>query len=1106
MKLTIIALFICVANLMATNSYSQSARISLNIKNTPLKEVLNVIENKSGYSFVYDSSLTDVGKNVSVQVSDKPVEEVLDDVFKGSDVHIRIVEDYILITPKTSGTITGKNQIQQEDYQVKGKVTDAAGEPLPGVNVFDQNNPTSGVITGVDGTYSINVGAEITLVFSYIGFETQSINVAGRTNINVTLVEESTGLDEVVVVGYGTTTKRKMVSSVSTIETENIEKAPYANVIEGMAGRTSGLIMRQSGGEYGSTAAVSIRGGGEPLYVIDGLVSSKNEFAAIPPEDIQEISVLKDAAATAVYGMDSADGIILVTTRRGSEGDIKVTYSGNFSLQQPTTHPKYVSGYDRAVEKNWAANYDGLPPVVGDELLNILENNLDPVRYPDYTPYDEVIKDFAQQTKQNISLNGTMNNTKVYLSLDYFNQKSILDVGDWGLKRYSSRANISHEFENIGLTVTGNMSLQRSLSDQPALGHWDVFFHLRGMPRGRALFNPEGNLTGEMNPYGEMSPDGGYRRSENNRATARMEFSWDVPWVKGLTAKVIGNYNNIQSLDKHWNANQRSSATIYDWDNVALDMGKANLYQSTARNVQYNFESQIHYNKTFNGIHNLNLTGVYTERESRYDYFNASRRNYASGAVDQLFAGSSIGKDNNGSASEGGRRGYVGRIKYDFNSKYILQTSFRYDGNDNFPEDQRWGFFPSVSLGWNMDKEEFIKPIFEKLYINSFKLRASMGVTGTDNGVARFGYIPRYNLIENPYYIGGEWVTGFREGDLVSNNLTWYERTSTNIGVDFGFLKEKISGSFDVFYYRTTGYLGSPKDKYTTPLGKNLPQIKTNSAHRRGGYELSLNYKASIGQATLNVGGNMTYYDQLWEKKHDESEASLMNPYTRLTHQRDYYTTALLDAGYYNSMDQILDSPRRLPSTELKPGDIAYQDFNGDGKIDGNDVTRIGTGDFPHFTYGSYIDVAYKGFALNVLFQGTSNRQMYLGYMWQNELNHKLYDIQMDNWKPDNRDALFPRISTMSRPNGGNNQENSSFWLIDAWYIRLKSLSLSYDFKNYLLKNSKTFSELSLIFSGTNLWTYSPVNKYYIDPESNGSENYGYPVQRTFNLGVRVAF
>lgn len=1090
---------------LSASSLSQIKVYDLEVNDANIKEVFEQIEQKTNVSFFYHKESLDLDKKISAKYDDVILSEVLDDILDETELTYRIMDRYIAIIKDdvSSGTAEG----MQEAITVSGTVTDAGGELLPGVNVYEKSSPQNGVITGMDGTYSIQVNnPDDILVFSFIGFVAQEVNVAGRSDINITLVEEMTGLDEVVVVGYGTTTKRKMVSSVSTIETENIEKVPYTNVVQGMAGRTSGLMMRESGGEYGSVAAVSIRGGGEPLYVIDGIISNKGEFSSIPPEDIKEISVLKDASATAVYGMNSADGIILVTTKRGADGDIRVSYSGNFSLQQPTTHPKYASGYDRAVEKNWAANYDGLPPVVSDDLLNTLKHNLDPVRYPDYTPYDEVIKDFAQQTKQNISLNGTMNNTRVYMSLDYFKQNSILDVGDWGLNRYSYRTNISHEFDKIGLTVSGNVSLQRSVSDTPALGTWDVFFHLRGIPRGRPLFNPDGNLTGEMNPYGEMSPEGGYRLNEQNRANGRLEFSWAVPWVKGLTAKVLGNYNFNQSMDKHWKANQRSSAPIYEWDNSPLDMGKASLAQSTGRNYEYNFETHLYYNTTFNDVHRLELTGVYTERESRYDYFSASRKNYASGAVDQLFAGSSIGKDNDGSATEMGRRGYVGRVKYDFASKYIFETSFRYDGNDNFPEGKRWGFFPSVSLGWNMDKEEFMKPIFDKLYISSFKLRASTGITGTDNGIDRFAYVSRYNLINNPYYIGGEWVTGFREGDLVSNDLTWYERRSTNFGIDYGFLKEKISGSFDLFYYRTTGFLGSPKGRYTTPLGKDLPQVKTDSAHRRGGVEFSINYKANIGEAIINVGGNMTYFDQLWEKMYEEDNATLMNPYTRLTHQRDYYTTALVDEGYYSSMDHILNSPRRLASTELKPGDISYQDFNGDGKIDANDKTRIGKGDFPHITYGAYVDVAYKGFSLNALVQGTSNRQMYLGYMWQNELNHKLYEIQMDNWKPENQDAMFPRISTMSRPNGGNNQETSSFWLVDAWYIRLKSLSLSYDFKNNVLKNWDSIGECSLILSGTNLLTYSPVNKYYVDPESNGSENYGYPVQRTFNLGVRLAF
>jgi TonB-linked SusC/RagA family outer membrane protein len=449
--------------------------------------------------------------------------------------------------------------------------------------------------------------------------------------------------------------------------------------------------------------------------------------------------------------------------------------------------------------------------------------------------------------------------------------------------------------------------------------------------------------------------------------------------------------------------------------------------------------------------------------------------------------------------------GYIGRFKYDFDGKYIFESNFRYDGNDNFPSSKRFGLFPSLSAGWNISKENFAQPILDKVGLSSLKLRGSWGILGSANNVGRFAYIPVYNLNQNNYFLNGKYITGFSEGNLVSDALTWSENEARNIALDFGFMDNKLTGTVEWFYNRLTGFIGNPQDQYTTPLGKNLPQVNTDSAKRKEGIELMLNYKDSFGDVDFYASGNISYFDQLWEKRYDEQESSLKNPYSRLTGQKDYYTTGYTSLGYYQSLDQIINSPRRLGSTQTMLGDLMYEDKNGDGRIDGDDFRRIGKADFPHVTYGLNLGANYKGFGLDMLFQGTSNRQMYLGGIWNNELNHKIYKIQDNDWRPDNTDALFPRTSTFNGVNGNNNRVRSTFWLKDAWYLRMKSARLSYDFKHSLLKDS-SFNSFSLVFSATNIFTISPIKKYHLDPETSSADNYGYPIQSTFNLGLRVGF
>jgi hypothetical protein len=415
--------------------------------------------------------------------------------------------------------------------------------------------------------------------------------------------------------------------------------------------------------------------------------------------------------------------------------------------------------------------------------------------------------------------------------------------------------------------------------------------------------------------------------------------------------------------------------------------------------------------------------------------------------------------------------------------------------------DKRWGFFPAVSAGWNIAKEPFMKKMTDNLRMDALKLRASWGKTGLSGGGGRFGYIPVYNLVNNNYFTGGNWVAGFSEGPLVSSNFTWYERTSYNAGIDFAFLNNRLSGSMDWFFYRTANYLASPQNQYTTPLGKSLPQIITNSAHRRAGAEFLLNYKTKIRGVEINIGGNLAYFNQLWEKRYDETPSVLGNPYQRLTNEKDYYTTGYISNGYYQTIEEVIGNPRLMGREINWPGNIRYKDMNGDGKVDGNDQRKIGTSNFPHLTYGTTIDLSWKGFSVNALIQGTSNRQLYLASTWAGAIHNKQFDIQSDSWTPDNPNARFPRNSYVV----AEYATTSDFYLIDAWSVRLKSLSLSYDFRNALLKNSKVLSELSIILSGTNLLTFSPTLDYYMDPEVEASASHQMrQPSKVFNLGVRL--
>ena len=478
--------------------------------------------------------------------------------------------------------------------------------------------------------------------------------------------------------------------------------------------------------------------------------------------------------------------------------------------------------------------------------------------------------------------------------------------------------------------------------------------------------------------------------------------------------------------------------------------------------------------------------------------------------IDQIGAGPSDSMENGGSESEAGRAGLVARASYNYKKKYYVEGSMRYDGSDLFPEDRRWGTFFAGSLAWAISEESFFQPLKDRNILNFFKVRATYGETGLDSGVGSFSYLTSYGLNERGYVMDGKLVPTFSEGNLISTDITWYTRNTFDLGFDFNSLGERLSGSFDYFYMKTTGYLTSPSNvNYTDPLGLSLPKVKSDGEHRRAGYEFALSWKDHVGDFNYEVGTNFTYFDQLVAVAWEEDLASQKNPYKRSVQQTGYYTNGYTNLGYFQNSDQTLNLPRPDGSTNLVAGDIIYKDMNGDGFIDGNDQWRIGKNSFPRGNYGIYANFSWKGFSANILFQGATDRDLYLDDIVRGQTTGGysiVYPYQLDYWMPDNRDAKYPRLAMNSSINGNNNYQTSDFWLVSGRYIRLKSLQIGYDFRKTLLKDIKWLYKCQLVLSGQNLFTISPATKYGFDPETGSTNNYDYPVQRVYAISLNLGF
>jgi TonB-linked SusC/RagA family outer membrane protein len=997
---------------------------------------------------------------------------------------------------------------EQQQINVTGKITDAAtGEPMPGVNIMVKGTLV-GAIADVQGKYSISVtDRNATLVFSYIGYVSQEIPLAGKTTADVVLTAQATQLEEVVVVGYGSTTKKVTTASVSTISPDHL-KLPVPTLGDELAGKANGVFVMSSGGGPGKKPTITIRGGSTPLVVIDGIVSTITDLQNLNPNDIENFSVLKDAEGAAIYGARAGNGIIAITTKRGTTGAMKINYDFTYNLTQPTILPQKFGSYDRVTIANQARANDGQAPAYAADVVQKYKDQSDPFNYPNTDWQKVCLNTFAPSVRHNLAIDGGNDKSRYYASISYLDQGTLYKFNTNWLKRYNFKLSLTNKFEKIGLVANvnlfGTVEEVRIPSCQYGSGYYYTWGHIQNSGPTELAYTDLGLFSQKGDhPLVEISPNSGYNLTQSRNINGIIDLAWSVPWIKGLQVKAINQYRLNNNWQKTWNA----TANQYPLGSTVPIVHTApQLYALSGQGYSYTNQLYGEYNRTFAKDHTVDALFGF-ERSFGYDEsVNATRIGYTL-IFDQFIAGPAINSTNGGTAAESARAGYIGRLKYSYKTKYFAEGSFRRDGSDWFPPDKRWGTFWSGSAGWIISSEEFMNDLNDRNIINFLKFRASYGIVGLDGadaGISRFQYLAGYSVNQTGYLINNAFVPIFTEGPLVSPDLTWYTQKSRNIGLDFASLKSKLYGSFDYFFMETTGMLASLSGSlYTDPLGTSLPTRKSNGNLRRGGFEISLGYKNNIGDLTYDISGNISRFLQMWKVNPNEDQSTLKNPYTRTTYQTDYYGIGYHSLGYYTSADDVLNSPKLVASTNLVPGDIKYEDTNGDGRIDASDQRRIGEDATPRVIYGVNLDLQYKGWFLSTLVQGSGNRNLYPGDVVQ---QGQTYTFQSDYWTPTNTGAIYPRLMSAQSYNGSNNIATSDFWLVSGRYIRLKSLQIGYDFKT-LAKNLPFLSQCSIILSGSNLITMSQsLRRYKMDPEVGSNNNYDYPPDRAYSFTLRIGF
>ena len=1031
MRLTLFILMVSVAQLFALGSYSQNARVSLNITNQSVKSVLAEIQNQSEFSFMYNSKIVDTDRKVDIQSDNDKISQVLDKLFSGTDVAYTVVDRQIVLF---STSATSEQQVKK----VSGKVTDGTGASLPGVSVVVKGTQI-GIVTDAQGKYDLNIPDNATLLFSFVGMKSQEVKVGNQSSINVVLADETIGVDEVVIVGYGTQKKVNMTGAVSSVKFEEMASGrPMINVSTALSGLSSGVTVRQGSGKPGSdNGTIRIRGIGtlnnsDPLIIIDGM---EGTLDAVNPQDIESISILKDAASASIYGSRAANGVILVTTKKGDNKKLNVTYNGTFSVAQPTNLLEFVSDYPTYMRLlNESARNISTAEVFGASTISAWEtaqkdpNGLNALGVPNYVSFPNT--DWTKEMYRNnlvqdhtVTVNGSTQNARFLLSAGYLNNPGLVE--NTGMQRYSLRTNVeidankwltvgTRTYATMNNTAMGNYSNMLGYATQTTPGLYPRYNGLLGYPEAPEESATANNLYGMLN--GVKGDDKVSRM--NSTLYSKVKFTKDLSWdVNFNYNKRVDEYNNYTNPAIGKRVKFSSGQVM----SPVTDPSLLSTYYNTYGSYTYILESLLHYNKTFAGKHNVGALAGYNETYAKSYNHNATKK----GLFDEsayVFDAATTMISTTGTASDWALRSFFGRVNYDFNGRYMLEANIRYDGSSRFSSDNRHGTFPSFSAGWRASEEQFMKDI---KFFQNLKLRASWGKLG-NNASGNYDYMALYNPVGYSY--NGLQVTGLAPGKIPNPMLQWESTTVGNIGLDATILDGRLSGEMDAYNKVTDGILTTPPIYLTLGL-VGAPTLNSAEVTNKG-FEMNLVWKDHIGEVKYSISGNFgynkntvtSYKGQLvTEWRTDATGAPVYYSNigdvssggdTRVLEGHTINEYYLVDVyhgnGQYNNADgtvNINGGPRdgmiRNPAdmawlngmiaagykfmpnlttakNKIWYGDYIYADTNGD-KIYGNTYDKNFTGNsaLPKFTFGSQMHFAWKDFDLDLIWSGQAGNKLY---------------------------------------------------------------------------------------------------------------------------------
>lgn len=998
---------------------------------------------------------------------------------------------------------------------IKGLVKESGG-PLPGATVVEKGVAGNGTQTDNDGRFQLTLkGSSQTIVIKSVGFISQEINVSNKKEVTVTLAVDAKGLEELIVVGYGKQKKITNTGAVSSINGAEIRQNPTASVQNTLAGRLPGFFSQQRSGQPGKDGAdffirgmSSYAGTQRPLIIVDDIEYSYSDVSQLDPNEIESISILKDASTTAIYGVKGANGVMVITTRRGVSGAPVINFKTELGLQQKTFTPKFLGSYDAAILTNQALRNSDQSLRFTDKDIQLFKDGTDPYGHPDVDWYSTLMNPTALISRNNLDISGGTESVKYFVSMGYlwqngalkdFSSKSEVNNTHY-YKRYNFRSNLDVQATktlSFKLDMTGrfgetNDPITNSPNGNGLIG--EIYSYNFLPPFAYAVYNPDGSYAtgsnlGGVNIVGRLATQG-YNRSFDNDLNITFGGVQKLDMLtEGLSAKALISYASAQ-VNKRGLARTNTNFPMYYYnqetgvytpkDATVYRIPPYNLTRSAGgASRTTNVQASLNYDRNF-GDHRIYALGLYNQ--------NSYIQN------DNAVTDSSIPAN---------FRGMTMRTGYDYKQKYLLEFNAAYNGTDKFVGKKRYGWFPAISGGWNIAEESFFKK--KVSFVNLFKIRGSYGLVGSDNiGDGKFVYEQVYTN-DGSYSFGQQHnnYAGIKEGTLGNDNVTWEKENKLDIGLDVSMFEGKLS--FTVDYFNNNRYdILTPRASVPLIMGVGLPPMNLGKVNNKG-WDGEINYRNSFKGLQYFARGTFSYAKN---KIVFRDEANPRYPWLARTGQPIGQGFGYIFDGYYQSLEDIANSPK--PTTSIKPGDLKYKDLNGDGIIDALDQRAVGSPNLPSTTIGLTLGFTYKGISFSMLLQGAYDYSMYFASEAIEGLSANFQPIHQQAWTPElGNNAKFPLLGTNSTISRAN-VSLSDFWLVDARYLRLKTMEIGYQLPTSWVKPIG-FKGIRVYTNGYNLLTWTNVDKFYqADPESvnasGGIINTGaitaYPNQRIYNFGV----